>query len=271
MLLASATATTAAPAQSITGPDTLVVRNGAVEVRALLWRPRGNGPFPGILFNHGSGTTLERQAPQAAMLGQIFSRRGYVFMYLYRRGTGLSASQGTSVTEQLMRARADDGIEAHNALQIRLLESEHLSDATAALRVLRALPEVDAGRVALVGHSFGGSLSMIMAEHDTTIRAVVSFGGATGSWDQSPPLQERLLDAVRRARAPFFFAQAENDYSLSAPTALARELARLRRPYRLETYPPVGTTAAEGHDHFVLRVAEWERDVFPFLAASMKR
>ena len=127
------------------------------------------------------------------------------------------------------------------------------------------------GRVALVGHSFGGSLSMIMAEHDTTIRAVVSFGGATGSWDQSPPLQARLLDAVRRARAPFFFAQAENDYSLSAPTALARELARLRRPYRLETYPPVGTTAAEGHDHFVLRVAEWERDVFPFLAASMKR
>ena len=270
-LLASAAGATTALAQSTIAPDTLVVRSGTVELGALLWRPEGRGPFPAILFNHGSGSTLERHAPQAATLGQVFSRHGYVFLYLYRRGTGLSASQGVSVTEQLTRARATDGVEARNALQIRLLENEHLSDATAALSTLRALPEVDARRIALVGHSFGGSLAMLMAERDTTIRAVVSFGGATGSWDQSPPLQARLLDAVRRSRAPIFFAQAENEYSLAAPTVLSAELARLGKPHRMKTYPPVGTTTVEGHDFVFLRVPAWEPDVFPFLAASMKR
>jgi dienelactone hydrolase len=32
--------------------------------------------------------------------------------------------------------------------------------------------------VALVGHSFGGSLTLLMAARDPTLRAAVVFGGA---------------------------------------------------------------------------------------------
>jgi hypothetical protein len=39
------------------GPDTVEVHNGSVTLRALLWRPKGRGPFPAILLNHGSGRT----------------------------------------------------------------------------------------------------------------------------------------------------------------------------------------------------------------------
>ena len=47
--------------QTVTGPDTVVAPNGILQLRALLWRPKGNGPFPAVLFNHGRGL-----APQTA-------------------------------------------------------------------------------------------------------------------------------------------------------------------------------------------------------------
>jgi hypothetical protein len=41
---------------AISGPATVVVQNGTVALRALVWRPKGRGPFPAVLFNHGSST-----------------------------------------------------------------------------------------------------------------------------------------------------------------------------------------------------------------------
>src|SRR5712692_4893538 len=79
------------------GPETVVVHNGSLTLRALLWRPPGRGPFPAVLLNHGSGRSpeeLKRLGPyerQADVLGPVFARHGYVFLYLFRRGGGLSA------------------------------------------------------------------------------------------------------------------------------------------------------------------------------------
>jgi hypothetical protein len=35
-------------------PETVQVRSGTLTLTADLWRPAGRGPFPGVLFNHGS-------------------------------------------------------------------------------------------------------------------------------------------------------------------------------------------------------------------------
>src|SRR2546427_9206015 len=75
--------------QTSGGSETVVVRNGSVTLRALLWRPQGCGPFPAILLNHGSGRSreeLERLGPyerNAEELGPVFARHGYVFLYLF--------------------------------------------------------------------------------------------------------------------------------------------------------------------------------------------
>lgn len=100
---------TGAQGQASGEPATVVVRNGTLTLRALLWRPRGHGPFPAVLFNNGSGRSraeLERLGPYerlADAVGPVFARHGYVFLYLFRRGVGLSADQGTSTPT---RARA---------------------------------------------------------------------------------------------------------------------------------------------------------------------
>jgi dienelactone hydrolase len=260
--------------QPASGPDTLLVRSGALHLHALLWRPRGHGPFPGILFNHGSGHASgiaagDQRHPE--LLGPVFAKHGYVFLYLFRRGDGLSAGQGIPSGDLMDRELAAKGQEARNRLQVRLLATEEIGDVLAGLLFLRALPEVDAHDIGVAGHSFGGSLALLAAERDTTLRAVVDFSGGTGSWERSTRLRALLLAAVDRIAAPVFFIHAANDLSIAPGKALAAEMARLGKPCRLKIYPPVGRTAAEGHNFVHLGVATWEPDVFTFLDERMRR
>lgn len=257
--------------QASTSPDTVIVRNGALDLRALLWRPEGPGPYPAVLFNHGSGTVAERLSAQAAAVGPVFAKHGYVLLFVFRRGSGLSASLGTSATDLLDQELAANGQEARNALQVQLLETDQLSDALAGLAFLRALPEVDTRRVSVAGHSFGGSLALLLAERDTALRAAVVFGGSAVSWDRSPALRALLLRAVDETTVPVFFIQAANDYSTAPAEVLSAEMTRLGKSHRAMVYPPVGQTPAEGHDFVYLRVGTWEADVFSFLDDHTQR
>jgi dienelactone hydrolase len=258
-------------------PQQVAIKNGDITLRGLIWRPGGGGPLPAVLFNHGSGPTSEqltRLGPyerRADELGPLFVRHGYVFLYLFRRGVGLSSDQGISAIDLMNREFGAGGVDSGNALQLQLLETRDMSDAVAGLTFLRTLPEVDRGAVALVGHSFGGSLTVLMAERDPELRAAVVFSGAGESWNRSPPLRQRLLTAVRRSSVPIFFIHAANDYTTAPGEQLDAELRRLNKPHGLKIYPSIGATAAEGHDFVYLGVNSWDADVFAFLDRYTKR
>jgi dipeptidyl aminopeptidase/acylaminoacyl peptidase len=171
----------------------------------------------------------------------------------------------------MARALAAHGQEGRNRVQLQLLETEELDEAIAGLAFLRALPEVDPHRIAVAGHSFGGSLTLLLAAHDTTLRAAVVFSGAAYSWGLSPGLRARLLAAVSHTTAPVFFIHTANDYSVASGQALAAEMQRLGKPHRLKIYPAVGRTAKEGHNFVFRGVATWEPDVFAFLDERLRR
>src|SRR5215831_4073110 len=113
---------TAAPVccqgQSLSPPETVVVQSGALKLRGLLWWPAGRRPFSAVLFNHGSGSLPDPKQP--AILGPVFARHGYAFLYLFRRGAGLSSDQGTNSGTLMARALAEKGQEARNELQLQL-------------------------------------------------------------------------------------------------------------------------------------------------------
>lgn len=277
VLVLLALAVTTAWGQTSGGPEIVVVHSGSAALRAMLWRPQGCGPFPAILLNHGSGRAredLERLGPyeqNAEQLGPIFARHGYVFLYVFRRGVGLSTDQGANALDLMNSESVAHGQEARNVLQLQLLENREMDDALSGLKFLRALPYVDARNVAAIGHSFGGSLTVLLAEREPNLRAVVIFSAAGYSFDRSPELRARLLAAIDHVAAPVFFIHAENDYSLSSGKVLDARREHIGKPHRLKIYPPIGHTVDDGHDFLNLGVNIWEPDVFAFLDENMRK
>jgi carboxymethylenebutenolidase len=252
-------------------PQIVEISSGSLHLKAFLWKPAGSGPFPAVLFNHGRSIDPQQHTRKltitaaAQILGPVFVKHGYVFLYLFRRGEGLSADQGLFIGDLLQREETAKGEEARKHLQFVLLTTDHLDDACSGLSFLKTLPEVDAHRIAVAGHSFGGQLALLAAERDTTVRAAVTFAAAAGSWDGSPELRTRMLATVRKITVPVLLLHAANDYSVTPGQAMAGELARLSKPHVLKIYPPVGQTPNDGHNFVYTDVPQWEDDVFRFL------
>jgi carboxymethylenebutenolidase len=261
--------------QSI-APQTVEIANGKLCLKAYLWKPAGPGPFPAIVFNHGRSNDPQQHTQKltiteaAQILGPVFVKHGYVFLYLFRRGEGLSADQGEFIGDILQREETARGEQARKHLQFVLMTTDHLDDARAGLSFLKNLPEVDARRVAVAGHSFGGQLALLEAELDPAIRAAVTFGAAAASWDGSAELRLRLLAAVGKITVPVLLIHTTNDYSVAPGKALAAEFARLSKPYVLKMYPSVGQAASDGHNFLYTDVALWEDDVFGFLDQNVR-
>ena len=39
-------------------PEMITFRSGDLELKGYLWKPSGDGPFPAVLWNHGSAKTV---------------------------------------------------------------------------------------------------------------------------------------------------------------------------------------------------------------------
>jgi dienelactone hydrolase len=296
-----------APAQQIS------FSNGNVQLKGVLYKPEGPGPFPVLLFNHGSAPgMLNQQAFDK--LGPMFVQHGWAFFAPYRRGQGLSASAGTYVGDvisagqrativralpilvvffgvlvavvllttrrQLLWVRICAGFvvcligtlafhlvseHARAKATVHALETDQFSDHLAAFEWLRR--QKFAGRVATMGNSFGGILTVLGAERIPYCAAVDAAGGAQ-TW--SPELRARLVPSVRKAQTPIFFFQAENDYSIAPSDVLSREMREAGKPSVVKLYAPYGSSAAEGHS-FAWRGSDiWETDVFRFLDAQCR-
>lgn len=243
--------------------DIVTFASGDVTLHGVVYKPAGKGPFPAIVYNHGSAPgMLSRDAFE--VLGPVFARRGWVFLGPYRRGQGLSASAGPYIGDQIAAAEKTGGVAAGAATMVHVLETDHLHDQLAGLAWLRTQDFVRSDRIAVAGNSFGGIETVLGAERGPYCAAIDSAGGAQ-SWAQAPELRALMTRAVRRSRTPIFFFQAANDYDLSPSTTLAAAMKAAGKAYALKIYPPYGTSAQEGHTLGYFGASVWADDVFQFL------
>jgi Xaa-Pro aminopeptidase/dienelactone hydrolase len=240
--------------------------SGSLWLHGVIWKPAGRGPFPAVVYNHGS----EGWPSDLVEIGPLYNRHGYVLFGPVRRGQGRSVGAAPYMNGQLIAERAAHGDAAWGRLMVKLHETEQLDDQLAGIAYLKTLPYVDPNRIAVTGVSFGGIQTVLAAERDCGIRAAVDFAGAAMTWADSPEIRARLLAAVRNAKVPIYLIQAENDYNLDPSHTLAAEMTRVGKPHRVKIYPPFGETRQDGHGLGLRGGVVWESDVFAFLDECMK-
>ena len=247
----------------LSGEDIVTFRSGHLTLHAVLYKPKGAGPFPAVIYNHGSaGGMLSKLAFDA--LGPVFASHGWVFFGPYRRGQGLSAAAGPYIGDQIAKAVKNGGTSAGAATMVRLLETDHLHDQLSGLGWLKKQGFVKSDRIAVAGNSFGGIEAVLGAEQGNYCAAVASAAGAQ-SWAQAPELQLVMTRAVRNAKAPIFFFQAANDYDLSPSKTLSALMKTAGKPYEVKIYPPYGASPGDGHTFGYFGAVVWADDVFRFL------
>jgi dienelactone hydrolase len=254
--------------QDITVPDTVTVKSGTLSLKGLLWRPAGQGKFPTVIFCHGG--FRDSESIHDLVVGPVFAKRGYIFLYLFRRGVGLSKGQGLNSADLTDNAFKEKGQDERNKVQLQQLETDQLEDMIAGLTLLKTRKDVDTNRIAVGGVSFGGSLALLLAEHEPSLRTVIIFAPAGYSWDRSPQLRNRLITGVKNISAPIMIIHAQNDYSINPGVVLDSVMNQLKKPHLLKIYPKFGNSPSEGHNLIHLSIVTWEKEVFNFLDKSLR-
>jgi dipeptidyl aminopeptidase/acylaminoacyl peptidase len=244
-------------------PEIVYFQSQGLTLGGELFKPPGNGPFPAILYNHGSAPgMLNSQASK--VIGPLFTNKGWIFFMPYRRGQGLSAEAGPYIGDEIAAARRRGGVSQGAAIMTKLLSTDHLQDQLAALQWLRSQSFVQSSRVAVVGNSFGGIESVLGAAKESYC-ATVDASGAAETWKEAPGLQQLMKEAVRASKSPIFFYQAQNDFDLTPSRVLYAEMKEAGRKAEIKIYPPFGTSHEEGHSFAYLGSTTWFPDVFNFV------
>lgn len=235
------------PPASTTGfvaPEAVTFRaEDGVEVHGQLFRARGSGKRPAIVYVHGG--------PRRQMLLGFHPSAYYSSAYVFNQHL---AARGYHVLAVNYRSGTGYGNAFRDAPEIARGGASEYRDVLAAGRWLAARGEVDPTRIGLWGGSWGGYLVALGLARDSALFAAgVDFHGVhsmlrplPGSlspdaqaearrlqWESSP------LGAIDSWRSPVLLIHGDDDRNVdfSQSVLLARELAARRIPYRERVLP----------------------------------
>ncbi len=235
--------------------------SGKLRIQAYLYKPAGEGPFPVVIYNHGSRPTRERVPMPFVYVGSMLEASGYLVLVPERRGYGLS--DGPTFSEVVGE---DRGPRFVTRVQ------EETDDVLAAAEFVKTLPYADATRVGVMGWSFGGIVSIFAASRSSTFRVAVDQAGAALTWNRSPAMQQALTDAAGHIRVPLLAMVAENDQTTESAKTVVKEAEKRNTPAKLIIYPAFTpheelSNVAPGHMIFAAEGAHiWKADLREFLA-----
>jgi len=246
--------------------ERVTFKSGRLTLEGYHFKPDGPGPFPALIWNHGSEQHPE-SGPQFDTVARIFVPAGYVVFAPVRRGHG--SSEGAYVTDQIDRERQTRGGRP-GELMVHLMETEQLDDQLAGLAHVKTLPYVDQARLVVAGCSYGGIETLLAAERGAGFKAAVAISPAALSWNGNARLRERMVQAVRRIDIPVMLLQPPKDASLEPSRVLGAEFTRLHKRYVGKIYPAEGPEEEQGHCFGGARgMHVWADDARAFLADAL--
>lgn len=247
------------PAEKRLAYETVFYPSGRLKIEAYVYKPEGAGPFPVVIYNHGSRIARDKEEMPFVYVGEMLMRSGYVVVVPERRGYGKSDGEtfGESVGE-------DRGPRFVARVE------EETNDVLAAVEFAKTLPYADTTRMGVMGWSFGGIISVFAASQSSAFRVVVDQAGAALTWNRSPAMQRALRGAARKIRVPLLGMVAENDATTESVKAVVREAEKHGATAKLIVYsafaPRESQGIAPGHMIFGKEGWRiWETDVQEFL------
>jgi dienelactone hydrolase len=136
-------------------------------IAGAFFKPAGSGPFPGVIFMTGCAglNSPEEIAMQKAVIDHLIAK-----------------GVATLLVDPFTPRNEPEGICANlNAQTFVQYATRGGNDVAAALKVLKAMPDVDPNRVFLQGYSWGAISSLFAADpktpsaHDSKISGVVAY------------------------------------------------------------------------------------------------
>jgi dienelactone hydrolase len=226
------------PAQKVT------FQSDGLTLVGYLYRPEGTGPWPALIWNHGSEKD-PGAGPQFGTVAAAFVPEGYVVFAPVRRGHG--ESEGEYIVNRIKLTARTQGRGAAARLTTELLSTEQFRDQLSGLVFVAKLPFVDSDRIAVAGCSFGGIQALLGSIKGVGYRAAISISPGALSWDQSEYLRSLLKQTVQRMEIPVLLIQPAKDASLAPSRVLGAEAARLHKPLTAKIYPATGPEKDQGH------------------------
>lgn len=207
---------------------------GGGDVQAYLVRPPGEGPYPAVVYLHGQGADRLQLVGMAAWL----AARGAVALTLDSPFVA-EQPQGTGM----------EGLRSERDLAVRAIV-----DARRAVDLLRSLPQVDDGRIGLVGFSAGARSGAVLAGAEHRISSYVLWSGGAepvSAYTSRLPAELRAeagsllsdvdpLRWVARSRSTLLFQDGRQDEVVPR--------AALERLYRAAPEPKELRWYAAGHE-----------------------
>jgi carboxymethylenebutenolidase len=215
--------------------------SGPYRLKGFLFTPPGDGPFPCMVYNHGSGVVEGHEDNATPGVAILLNTWGIACFMPHRRGYGFSPGP-----DWRSECPAPAFSAEYNAQLVQRLAGE-CDDVLAAFSCLACQPKIDASRVGVMGSSFGGVNTLLAASREPRWRCAIEFAGAAMNWDRNPVIAAHMMEAAKKVRMPIFFAQAANDFSTRPTTEIAAALAGSGVPFEAKIYPAFGHTPNEGH------------------------
>jgi dienelactone hydrolase len=217
-------------AQSCSAPASRDFVLDGAKANALLCRPEGKGPFPAIIWSHGRVTDAAERARTGGWprLCQTFASDGFLAFVPIRefeRGDG-----------------------PHNVLN-------NQAELSQAVDYVKGLPDVDPSRLALMGHSRGGLLTLMLGLERKDLKALIITAPAA-----IRPHFSRSVAQVSRVNVPVLLLVEEDDEmgSLGAVNVLDQALRNQGKEVHTIRYN-------RGGGHLFIRKDYWLDDVRAFL------
>jgi dienelactone hydrolase len=249
-------------------PTPFVEQGKPVALEVLLFRPAGSGPFPLLLFNHGStgrgnDRSLFTRTWHAEGIARYFNERGWLVAFPQRRGRGKSDGLYDEGFEWDRSRYACEPAQSLPGVE------RALQDIEAAFDWLAARADVDAKRVLIGGQSRGGILAVAYAGmRPDRVRGALNFvGGWNGEGCASAESSNQAI--FKRGAAfprPTLWIYADGDPFYGLPHSRRNFEAFIAAGGTgefLVREPPAGRNG-----HAVLaNVEAWRRDLDAYLKA----